>query len=71
MSKVALLSAPLGKTMVEAYCPNPLGRGKRWLKGVLVGRTREENPKFDVMLGDKTVVSCLPTQQVRVVSGAE
>ena len=65
MTTRPLISAPLGQTPVEAYCP---GKRKTWQKGILVGRTREENPKFDVMLADRSIMSGLPEQQVRVIS---
>ena len=60
----SLESAPLGVTCVEAFCPS---RGKRWIKGKLVGRTKEENPKFDVMLVDRTILASIPREQIRVV----
>ena len=64
MDVTLLTTAPLGKTIVEIFFPT---KKKRWVKGILIGRTREQDPRFDVMLDDRSIVSCLPKEQVRVV----
>jgi len=64
MEPIDLLAAPLGEYKVEAFCATKPGR--RWWPGTLVGRTREENPRFDVVLDDRTVLSGLTAEQLRV-----
>lgn len=54
-------SLPL-KTPVKA---KPPGRG--WKSGVLVGRSFESTPHYDVMLEDRTIVTGLTSDYVRVV----
>ena len=55
----------LGQTKVKAKHPR-----KGWQLGLVVGRTYESQPRFDVLLEDRTVLHSLPADDFKLVMAA-